>query len=146
MNEVSIEIKRLDGELPLPRYQHAGDAGLDLCSAENVVLAPGERRVIGTGIAVAIPEGFVGLGAPRSGLAARDGLSMVNSPGVVDSGYRGEIKVILVNLDPHEPISIQRGDRISQLLIVPVARARVIEREELSETDRGDAGLGSTGI
>lgn len=146
MNEVSLEIKRLDPDLPLPRYQHPGDAGLDLHSAENFVLAPGERRVVGTGIAVAIPPGFVGLTAPRSGLAARCGLSTVNAPGVIDAGYRGEIKLILVNLDTGESLSIRRGERVAQLLVVPVARAEVIERDELEGTDRGDAGLGSTGI
>jgi dUTP pyrophosphatase len=140
-----LEIKRLDAGLPLPRYQHTGDAGLDLHAASSIELAPGERAVVGTGIAVAIPVGYVGLTAPRSGLAARVGLSTVNAPGVIDAGYRGEIKLIIVNLDPKDPIEIERGDRIAQLLLVPVARADVVESEDLPGTDRGDAGLGSTG-
>jgi dUTP pyrophosphatase len=140
-----LEVKRLDPDLPLPRYQHAGDAGLDLHAAESVELAPGERAVIGTGIAVAVPAGFVGLTAPRSGLAARVGLSTVNAPGVIDSGYRGELKLIIVNLDPKDPIVIERGERVAQLLLMPVSSADVVERDELSPSDRGDAGLGSTG-
>lgn len=141
-----FEIKRLDPDLPLPSYQHEGDAGLDLHAAQSVVLAPGERAVIGTGIAVAIPAGFVGLTAPRSGLAARVGLSTVNAPGVIDAGYRGELKLVLVNLDRKAKIEVARGERVAQLLLVPVARAEVVVVEELSATDRGDAGLGSTGI
>lgn len=140
-----LEIKRLDPDLPLPAYQHDGDAGLDLHASESVVLAPGERAVIGTGIAVAIPPGFVGLTAPRSGLAVRVGLSTVNAPGVIDAGYRGELKLVLVNLDPQAKIEITRGERVAQLLVMPVARAEVVEVEELSATHRGDAGLGSTG-
>jgi dUTP pyrophosphatase len=142
----NLEIRRLDPGLPLPAYQREGDAGLDLYSAEAVTLAPGERRVVGTGIAVAIPAGFVGLTTPRSGLAARTGLSIVNAPGVIDSGYRGEVKLILVNLDADEKIEIDRGDRVAQLLIVPVASVQVTERDELPPTDRGEGGLGSTGV
>lgn len=141
-----LEVMRLDAELPLPAYQRAGDAGLDLYAAENVSLEPGERAVIGTGIAVAVPEGYVGLTTPRSGLAARVGLSAVNAPGVIDSGYRGEIKLILVNLDPRSPVEIARGERVAQLLLVPVAAADVVERDQLTATERGDAGLGSTGV
>jgi dUTP pyrophosphatase len=141
-----LEVKRLDPGLPLPRYQHAGDAGLDLHAAEDCVLAPGERRVIGTGIAVAIPEGYVGLTAPRSGLAARHGLTEANSPGVVDAGYRGEIKLIVTNLDRDTAIEIKRGDRIAQLLIVPVMTVEVVETEELPPSERGAGGLGSTGL
>ncbi len=141
-----LEVKRLDPDLPMPAYQHTGDAGLDLHAAESVTLGPGERAVIGTGIAVAIPAGFVGLTAPRSGLAARVGLSTVNAPGVIDSGYRGEIKLIVVNLDPRDKIEIERGERVAQLLLVPVAAAEILERDELTPTDRGDAGLGSTGV
>ncbi len=140
-----LEIKRLDPDLPMPAYQHDGDAGIDLYAAESVVLAPGERAVIGTGIAVAIPPGFVGLTAPRSGLAVRLGLSTVNAPGVIDAGYRGELKLVLVNLDPKDKIEITRGERVAQLLVVPVARAEMVEVDELSATHRGDAGLGSTG-
>jgi dUTP pyrophosphatase len=142
---VRLEIKRLDPDLPLPTYQHEGDAGLDLRAAESVALAPGERVVVGTGIAVAIPPGFVGLTAPRSGLAVRVGLSTVNAPGVIDSGYRGELMLVLVNLDPTEKIEIARGERVAQLLVVPVVRADVVEVGDLSASDRGDAGLGSTG-
>jgi len=145
MESPRLEVKRLDPDLPLPRYQHAGDAGLDLHAAESVELSPGERTVIGTGIAVAVPAGFVGLTAPRSGLAARVGLSTVNAPGVIDSGYRGELKLIIVNLDPKDPIVIERGERVAQLLLMPVSSAEVVERDELSPSDRGDAGLGSTG-
>lgn len=146
MTRARLEVRRLDPELPLPRYQHTGDAGLDLHAAESVTLAPGERAVIGTGLAVAIPPGIVGLTAPRSGLASRVGLSTVNAPGVIDSGYRGELKLVLVNLDPSSPIEIERGDRIAQLLLVPVCAAEVVELQELQASDRGDAGLGSTGI
>jgi dUTP pyrophosphatase len=142
---VRLEIKRLDRGLPVPAYQRSGDAGLDLHSAESVKLAPGERAVIGTGLAVAIPAGCVGLTAPRSGLAARAGLSTVNAPGVIDSGYRGELKLIVVNLDPHETLAIERGERVAQLLVVPVVHAEVAEVDDLPTSDRGDAGLGSTG-
>lgn len=141
-----LEIKRLDPGLPLPAYQREGDAGLDLHSAVDVTIGPGERTVVGTGIAVAIPSGCVGLTTPRSGLAATAGLSIVNTPGVVDSGYRGEIKLILVNLDPSEKIEIKRGERVAQLLVVPVAVAEVIEVDELPSTERGEGGLGSTGV
>ena len=141
-----LQVRRLDDGVPLPAYQKEGDAGLDLCSAENVVIEPGERRVIGTGIAVAIPSGYVGFTTPRSGLAARQGLSMVNAPGVIDSGYRGEIKIILVNLDPREPIDLKRGDRVAQLVVVPVATVRIVESTELPGSQRGEGGLGSTGV
>jgi dUTP pyrophosphatase len=141
-----IEIKRLDPDLPLPAYQREGDAGLDLHAARDVTIPPGERTVIGTGIAVAIPDGYVGLGTPRSGLAARSGLSIVNAPGVIDSGYRGEIKVILINTDPRDAIEIRRGERIAQLVIVPVVSASLVERNELPPSDRGTGGHGSTGV
>lgn len=144
--DVELEVRRLDPGLPLPGYQRTGDAGLDLCTAEDVTLGPGERRVVGTGIAVAIPPGHVGLTTPRSGLAARSGLSIVNSPGVIDSGYRGEVKLILTNLDPDAKIEIKRGDRIAQLLVVPIVTVAVAERDELPPSDRGEGGLGSTGI
>lgn len=140
-----LPVKRLDPDLPLPGYQHEGDAGIDLHAAESVVIGPGERVVVGTGIAVAIPDGHVGLTTPRSGLAARVGLSMVNAPGVIDAGYRGEIKLILVNLDHRDKIEIARGDRVAQLLVVPIVRAEIAEVTELPVTDRGAAGLGSTG-
>jgi dUTP diphosphatase len=145
LNGVKIQIMRLDSGLQLPRYSHPGDAGLDLFSAEDLTLKPGQRAMLGTGIAVAIPEGYAGFVQPRSGLAKRHGMSLVNSPGLVDSGYRGEIKVIAINHDPDEAIEIKRGDRIAQMVIVPVASAEVIEVAELPESERGGRGFGSTG-
>lgn len=130
---------------PLPTYARPGDAGADLRASEDVTLAPGERRLVGTGVAVAIPEGHVGLVTPRSGLAARAGLSIVNSPGVIDSGYRGEIKVCLINLDPETPIELAEGDRVAQLLIMPVVAATFEPVAMLDETERGAGGHGSTG-
>jgi len=141
-----IDVVRLDPELPLPSYQRVGDAGLDLYSAEDAGIPPGERAVIGTGLAVAIPEGYAGLVTPRSGLAARLGLSIVNTPGVVDSGYRGEIKVALINLDKIDVIEVRRGDRIAQLLVVPVVDAELCEVNELPSSERGVGGHGSTGV
>lgn len=141
-----VEVVRLDPGLPLPAYQRPGDAGLDLHAATDVTIPPGERVVIGTGIAIAIPEGYVGLATPRSGLAARNGLSIVNAPGVVDSGYRGEVKLILINHDPSQAIEIRRGERISQLVIVPFAVAELVERDELPPSERGSGGHGSTGV
>ncbi|WP_291084946.1 dUTP diphosphatase [Dietzia sp. UBA5065] len=140
-----LRLQRLDPGLPLPERAHAGDAGIDLYSAEDLELVPGHRGLVGTGIAVAIPQGYVGLVHPRSGLAARAGLSIVNAPGTVDAGYRGEIKVNLINLDPSAPIRIGRGDRIAQLLIQRVELWDVVEVEELDRTDRGEGGHGSTG-
>ncbi|MDO4783789.1 MAG: dUTP diphosphatase [Propionibacteriaceae bacterium] len=128
-----------------PRYALPGDAGADLFAAEPVDLAPGERALVGTGVAIALPPGTAGLVTPRSGLAARRGLSIVNSPGVIDSGYRGEIRVCLVNLDPRETIRIDRGDRIAQLVVVPFIRAEFVQVDELDETPRGSGGYGSTG-
>lgn len=138
-------IQRLDPELDLPSYEHPGDAGLDLRTRTNVTLGPGERALVPTGIAVAIPEGFVGLIHPRSGLAARHGLSIVNTPGTVDAGYRGEIQVCLVNLDPRNPIILNRGDRIAQLVIQPVTTAILSEVTALPPSLRGTGGFGSTG-
>lgn len=140
-----VPLRRLDPDLPLPRRAHADDAGVDLYSAEDVELAPGQRQLVGTGVAVALPTGTVGLVHPRSGLAARQGLSIVNAPGTVDSGYRGEIKVNLINLDPDAPLSITRGTRIAQLLVQRVELVDFVEVDELDETVRGDAGHGSTG-
>jgi dUTP pyrophosphatase len=142
---VRLEVKRLDAGLPLPAYQREGDAGLDLHIASDVTIAAGERVVVGTGVAVAIPAGHVGLVTPRSGLAARLGLSIVNTPGVIDSGYRGEVKLALVNLDPRSAIELRRGERVAQLLVMPVATAEVVEREELPPSERGEGGHGSTG-
>jgi dUTP pyrophosphatase len=141
-----LEIKRLDTELPLPRYAHQGDAGLDLYSAEDIVLEPLQRTLVPTGIALAIPEGYAGFVQPRSGLAVKQGLSLVNSPGLIDSHYRGEIKVIAINLDGTESIEIARGDKIAQLVIQAVACVDLAEVSELSDTARGEGGFGSTGV
>lgn len=130
----------------LPVYARAGDAGADLTSTRTLVLHPGERALVGTGVRLALPEGTVGLVTPRSGLAARHGLSIVNSPGVIDSGYRGEIKVCLVNLDPAQPVEINQGDRIAQLVVMPFVHARFEPVDSLDETQRGSGGYGSTGI
>jgi dUTP pyrophosphatase len=145
-----IKIVRLDPGLPLPSRAHEGDAGVDLFSAEDVQLAPGHRALVRTGVAVAIPFGMVGLVHPRSGLAARVGLSIVNSPGTIDAGYRGEIKVSLINLDPVAPIDVHRGDRIAQLLVQRVELVELVEVSSfdeagLAETSRGDGGHGSSG-
>lgn len=143
---MDLRIKRLDPDLPLPRYAHEGDAGLDLYAAESVTLAPFERALVPTGIAVAIPEGFAGFVQPRSGLAIRHGLSLVNTPGLIDSHYRGEIKVIAINLDPSQTLVINRGDKVAQLVIQPIVRAALVECEELDATARGEGGFGSTGV
>jgi dUTP pyrophosphatase len=140
-----VLIRRLDPGLPLPSYAVAGDAGMDLRSAVDAVLKPGERCRIPTGIALAIPDGYAGFVQPRSGLAARTGLGFVNSPGLIDSGYRGEIQVVAINLDMQDPIEIQRGDKIAQLVILPVPQATLAEVEELPASDRGAGGFGSTG-
>jgi dUTP pyrophosphatase len=128
-----------------PSYAHVGDAGADLVSTETLTLAPGQRATIGTGVSIALPAGYVALVVPRSGLAAKHGLTVVNTPGTVDAGYRGEIKVILLNTDATEPYAVATGDRIAQLLVLPVARARFIPVERLPGTERGDGGFGSTG-
>ena len=138
-------VKRLDPALPVPARAHPGDAGLDLLAAEDVALKPGERASVGTGIAVAIPDGFAGFVVPRSGLAARHGLSLVNTPGLIDSGYRGEIRVLLINLDPAEPIELRRGERIAQLMVVPMADVPAREVNTLPPSARGEGGFGSTG-
>ena len=142
---VEILVQRLDDEVPLPSYAHPGDAGADLTTTVDVRLEPGERAMVPTGIAVALPEGYVALVHPRSGLAARFGLSIVNAPGTVDAGYRGEIKVMLVNLDPRPPVELRRGDRIAQLVIQQVEHARFVAVERLPDSARGDGGYGSTG-
>jgi dUTP pyrophosphatase len=142
---VRLSLKRLDPSLPLPRYAHDGDAGLDLYAAEGVDILPGQRVLVPTGIAAAIPEGYAGFVQPRSGLALRSGLSLVNTPGLIDSHYRGEIKVIAINLDPHTTISIAHGDKIAQLVIQQVERVDIAEVDELDETVRGEGGFGSTG-
>ncbi len=142
---VEISIRRLDPGLPLPSYAHPGDAGADLCSAVDVTLEPGERALVATGIAMALPEGYVALVHPRSGLAARHGISIVNAPGTIDAGYRGEVKVCLVNTDPREPFKVSRGDRIAQLVIQRFESASFVETDDLPESVRGDGGYGSTG-
>ena len=140
-----VLVRRLDPDVPLPVYAHDGDAGADLVTTTDVTIAPGERVVLGTGLAVALPDGYVGLVTPRSGLAARHGLGMVNSPGVLDAGYRGEIRLTLVNHDPLEPVALRRGDRVAQLVIQRVARAAFVEVDELPTSARGAGGHGSTG-
>ena len=142
---LDIPLRRLDTGLPVPAYAHPGDAGADLHTTVDVTLAPGERRLVPTGVALALPEGYVGLVHPRSGLAHRAGLSIVNAPGTVDAGYRGEIKVCLVNLDPAAPITLARGDRIAQLVVQRVEQVRFVEVDELEGSSRGDGGYGSTG-
>ena len=140
-----VLVRRLDPDLPLPAYSHPGDAGADLVTAVDADLAPGERAVLPTGVAVALPEGYAAFVHPRSGLAARCGVALVNAPGTVDAGYRGEIMVIVVNLDPREPVRFTRGDRIAQLVIQRVERAEFAEVADLPDSVRGAGGFGSTG-
>lgn len=142
---IKLQIKLLDPDLPMPRYQHEGDAGLDLPSRVDYVLEPGERALIPTGIAVAIPGGYAGFVLPRSGLASRHGIALVNSPGLVDSGYRGEMAIIMINTDNREPFHIKRGDRIAQLVIQRVEEVTLARVDELDDTSRGAGGFGSTG-
>ena len=142
---MKVEIKQLDPGLPLPAYARRGDAGLDLLAAEDVTLKPGERAAIATGIAVAIPKGYAGFVHARSGRALKEGLALVNAPGLIDSGYRGEIKVIAANLDPDEPIVIERGQKIAQLVIQRVETAEPQIVDELPRSERGEGGFGSTG-
>ncbi|GAA4459249.1 dUTP diphosphatase [Phytohabitans houttuyneae] len=142
---VPVPVRRLDPDLPLPAYAHPGDAGADLVAAEDVELAPGERALVGTGVAIALPDGFVGLVHPRSGLAARLGVTVLNAPGTVDAGYRGEIKVNLVNHDRAATAKISRGDRIAQLVVQRVERAVFQLVDELPDSSRGAGGHGSTG-
>ncbi|MHB1135184.1 MAG: dUTP diphosphatase [Coriobacteriia bacterium] len=146
MSDVTVSIHRLDPGLPVPSYAHDGDAGLDLFASESVTLKPLERVLIGTGIAVAIPDGHAGFVQPRSGLALRTGLTFVNTPGLIDSHYRGEIKLIAINLDPDTPIDITRGDKIAQLVVQRVERAVLIETDGLDTTVRGERGFGSSGV
>jgi dUTP pyrophosphatase len=141
--DVPVQLTTPDGTPP--RYALAGDAGADLSLAEDVELAPFQRALVGTGVAVAIPDGYAGFVHPRSGLAHRLGLSLVNAPGTIDAGYRGEIKVNLINLDPTTPLRLRRGDRIAQLVVQPVVRARFVTVDELADTERGAGGHGSTG-
>lgn len=142
---VKVLIKRLDPDVPLPHYAKGGDAGADIVSAIDITLAPGERALVPTGISIALPDGYVALVHPRSGLAIKHGVTMVNSPGTVDAGYRGELKVILINHDPRESVSFKRGDRVAQLVIQQVERAEFIEVQDLPGSGRGTDGFGSTG-
>jgi dUTP pyrophosphatase len=141
-----VAVVRLDAGLPLPSYAHPGDAGADLMSTVDLTLAPGERALVPTGIALALPEGYVALVHPRSGLAARHGLSIVNTPGTIDAGYRGEIKVLLVNHDRTQPVELRRGDRIAQLVVQRFERAVFTEVAALPDSVRGAGGYGSTGV
>ena len=143
---VNLTIKRLDDDVELPRYAYPGDAGLDLRSNADLVLEPFERKLIPTGLAIAIPEGYAGFVQPRSGLALKQGLSFPNTPGLIDSHYRGELKVVAINLDPQNPILINKGDRIAQLVIQEVPVVNLVEVKELDETDRGSGGFGSSGV
>jgi dUTP pyrophosphatase len=140
-----VLVQRLDTDLPLPAYAVVGDAGADIVTAVDVTLSPGERAVLPTGLAIALPDGFAAFVHPRSGLAARAGLGLVNSPGTIDSGYRGEIKVIVINHDPSETLQLRRGERIAQLVVQRVDHADFIEVAELPESVRGTGGHGSTG-
>jgi dUTP pyrophosphatase len=140
-----LPVRRLDPDLPLPAYAHPGDAGADLCAASDVVLPPGGRATVGTGVALAVPDGYAAFVHPRSGLASRHGITLVNAPGTIDAGYRGEVRVVLLNTDPAEPFTVRRGDRIAQLVVQPVARARFLEVDQLPPTPRGAGGFGSTG-
>jgi dUTP pyrophosphatase len=146
MSQVQVLITRLDPDLPLPRYAKPGDAGADIVSRIDITLAPGERALIPTGIAIALPDGYVALVHPRSGLAIKHGVTMVNSPGTVDAGYRGELQVILINHDRSESVSFKRGDRIAQLVIQQVERAEFVEVSDLPGSGRGTGGFGSTGV
>jgi dUTP diphosphatase len=143
--ELDVPVQLVSAHGVAPAYALPGDAGADLTLAEDVELAPHERALVGTGVAVAIPEGYAGFVHPRSGLAHRLGLSLVNAPGTIDAGYRGEIKVNLVNLDPSATLRLHRGDRVAQLVVQPVARARFVPVAELPGSDRGTGGHGSTG-
>lgn len=145
MSAITVPIKRLDPEAVIPSYAYTGDAGLDLRALETLVLKPFERALIPTGLAIAIPEGYAGFVQPRSGLALKRGLSIVNTPGLIDSHYRGELKIIAINLDPVNDIQIEKGERIAQLVIqeVPVVTLAVVD--ELDATDRGAGGFGSSG-
>jgi dUTP pyrophosphatase len=141
-----IPVRRLDPSLPLPRYARASDAGLDLHAAAPVELAPGARALVATGLALAIPAGYAGLVLPRSGLALRNGVTVLNAPGLIDAGYRGEVKVLLINHDPITTVTLARGERIAQLVVQPVESAELVEVDELPDSERGAGGFGSTGV
>ena len=141
---IELPITRLRDDAVLPRQAYAGDAGLDLASCEHVTLAPGQRALVGTGLAVAIPEGYAGFVQPRSGLAARHGITVVNSPGLVDSGYRGELRIVLLNTDTAEPFTVEPGMRIAQLVVLQVPAVSLLEVAELAVSERGVRGFGSS--
>jgi len=145
ISQLDVLITRLDPAVPVPGYARHGDAGADLCAAEDIDLAPGERALVRTGVAIALPEGYAGFVHPRSGLAARHGITLVNAPGTIDAGYRGEIKVILLNTDLARAVSLRRGDRIAQLVVQRVENVTFREVPALPESARGDNGFGSTG-
>jgi len=145
MTQVQVLITRIDVSVPLPTYAKAGDAGADLTTRVDITLAPGERTLVPTGISIALPDGYVALVHPRSGLALRHGVTLVNTPGTIDAGYRGEISCILINLDRHDSVIFKKGDRIAQLVIQRVERAEFIELSELPGSGRGAGGFGSTG-
>jgi dUTP pyrophosphatase len=140
-----LPVRRLDPGLPLLAYAHPGDAGADLCAATDVVLPPGGRATVGTGIAIAVPDGHAAFVHPRSGLASRHGVTVVNAPGTIDAGYRGEVRVVLLNTDPDEPFTVRRGDRIAQLVVQPVTTVAFVDVAELPASPRGQGGFGSTG-
>jgi len=142
---VELRIAKLKDEAVVPTRAHAGDAGLDLYACEAAHLGPGERWSVGTGVAVEIPEGHAGMVLPRSGIARDHGIALVNSPGLIDAGYRGEVRVLLLNTDPAETFRVAPGDRIAQLVLAPVGLAEPVEVEALSESSRGDGGFGSSG-
>lgn len=145
-DRLDVAVRVLDPDLPLPSYARAGDAGADLVAREDATLAPGGgRALVPTGIALAIPQGWAGFVQPRSGLAIRHGVTCLNTPGLIDSGYRDELRVVLVNLDPSEPYEIRRGDRIAQLVLQRVGEATFVPVDELPDSDRGEGGFGSTG-
>jgi len=146
MSKLRIEFKLLHELAQAPKYAHDGDAGADLVCIEDVTLAPGERKLISTGVAISLPAGYVGLVHPRSGLANKHGIGIVNTPGTIDSGYRGELKICLINLDPTETANLPAGSRIAQLVIQEVLTAEFIQVQELDDTERSDSGFGSTGI
>ena len=143
---IDIKIKLLDKSLPMPAYAHKTDAGIDLYSSINCVLKPYERKLIPSGVKLSIPEGYAGFVQPRSGLAIKNGISLVNSPGLIDSGYRGEVCIIMINLDKKMDFTIKKGDKICQLVIKKIEQANLIEVEDLDDSDRGESGFGSTGI
>lgn len=145
MYPVDLQVQRLDPDVPLPAYAHDGDAGMDLTAAAEVTLAPGERTAVPTGLAMAIPTGWVGLVHPRSGLARRHGVTVTNAPGTIDAGYRGEVQVLMINLGD-DTVTLSRGDRIAQLVLQQVGQARVVEVDQLDDTARGAGGFGSTGV